>query len=78
MQIDIPSILIQAIEDVARAEGKPANDWIISQLENAVAQSQKLAAERRNFEEERREEREVKIDKHFEEMTKIHQSWTGL
>ena len=78
MQIDIPSTLIQAIEAVATAEGKSANDWIISQLENTVAQSQKLAAERRNFEEEWRKEREANSDRNFEEMMKIHQSWTGL
>ena len=78
MQIDIPSTLIQAIEAVATAEGKSANDWIISQLENTVAQSQKLAANRRNFEEEQRKEWEAKSEKNFEEIMKIHQSWTGL
>jgi hypothetical protein len=71
VQIDIPSTLVQAIEAVARVEGKSTTDWIVSKLEHLVA----LAAERRNFEEEQRKEMEVR---NFEEMMKIHQSWMGL
>jgi hypothetical protein len=78
MQIDISPTLIQAIEAVATAESTSANDWIVSQLENGVVRAQKLAALRRNFDEEQRKESEAKNDKTFEEIMKIHQTWTGL
>lgn len=76
--IQIPATLKAAIETVAAADGRSANDWIIGHLEDAVAQAQKLAAERRNFEEEQQIEKEAKSDKNFEQMMKIHQRWTGL
>jgi hypothetical protein len=71
--IKIPAALKAAIETVAAADGRSTNDWIIDQLENAVAQAQKLAAERRNFEEEQQKDKEAKSNKHFED-----QRWTGL
>lgn len=76
--IQVPATLKAAIETVAAADGRSTNDWIISQLENAVARSQKLAAERRNFEEEQQKEKEAKSENNFEAMMKIHQSYTGL
>ena len=78
MQIDISPTLIQAIEAVATAESKSANDWIVGQLENGVVRAQKLAALRKNFDEEHRKESEAKNDNNFEEIMKIHQTWTGL
>ena len=76
--IQIPAALKAAIETVAAANGRSTNDWIIGRLENAVAQAQKLAAERRNFEEEQKKDKEAKSNKNFEEMMKIDQRWTGL
>jgi hypothetical protein len=75
--IQIPASLKAAIETAAAADGRSTNDWIIGQLENAVAQAKKFAAERRNFEEKQQKENEAKSAKNFEEI-ETHQRWTGL
>jgi hypothetical protein len=49
IQIKVTAKLKADVEAAAVADGQPVNPWIISLLENAVAQAQELAAARMEF-----------------------------
>jgi hypothetical protein len=75
--IQIPATLKTAIETVAAADGRSTNDWIIGQLENAVAQAQKLAPAKADFEEEQRKQAEARTEQRLNDLIDKHRGPPG-